>query len=115
MGPPDDPNLTPADESQTGISEMAGVASANFKVADLFCRNRFGESAVGMRFERGLEVDCATGWSMSDEEQMEEVEQRIRDDEPVLLIGSPTCRAFSNLIEMMQAGKPSEFDLKILV
>ena len=39
MGPPDDPNLTPADESM-GIGEMAlilvslGVAPANFKVAE---------------------------------------------------------------------------------
>ena len=37
MGPPDDPNLTQADESQMGISELAvilmslGVAPANFK------------------------------------------------------------------------------------
>ena len=68
-----------------------------------------------MGFERGLVVDCATGWSMSDEAQMEEVEQRIRDEEPVLLIGSPTCRAFSTLIELTQAGKPSEFELKSLV
>ena len=108
----DDPNLTPADESQMGTSEMAvtlmllGVAPANFKVAELFCRNRFGDSAVDIGFERRLVVDCATGWSMSDEEQMEEVEQRVRDEGPVLLIGSPMCRAFSTLIELMQAGKP---------
>ena len=105
MGPPDDPNLTPADESQMGIIEMAvilmslGVAPANFTVAELFCRNRFGDSVVDMAFERGLVVDGATGWSMGDEEQMEEVEQRIRDEEPVLLIGSPMCRAFSTLTE----------------
>ena len=48
---------------------------------------------------------------MSDAEQTEEVEQRIRDEEPVLLIGSPMCRAFSSLIELTQAGKPSEFEL----
>ena len=50
VGLPDDPNLTPADESQVGIGEVAvifmslGVAMANFKVAELFCRNRFGVS-----------------------------------------------------------------------
>ena len=103
MGPLDDPNLTPADESLMGISEMAvilmslGVAPANFKVAELFCRIRFGESAVDMGFERGLVVDCATGWSMSDEVQMEEVEQRVRDEEPVLLIGSPDVSGFQYL------------------
>ena len=46
---------------------------------------------------------------------MEEVEQRIRDEEPVLLIGSPMCRAFSTLTELTQASKPSEFELKSLV
>ena len=73
MGPPDDPNLTSADESM-GISEMAvilmslGVAPANFEVAELFCRDRCGDAAVSIRFERGLVVDYATGWNMSDEE-----------------------------------------------
>ena len=43
---------------------------------------------------------------------MEEVEQRIRDEEPVLLIGSPMCRAFCTLIELTQASKPSDFELK---
>ena len=121
VGLPDDPNLTPADESPMGISEMAvilmslGVAPANFTVAGLFCRNRFGESPVDMGFGRALVVDCATGWSMSGEERMEEIEQHIRDEEPVLLIGSPMCRAFSTLIELTQAGKPSEVELKNLV
>ena len=60
MGPPDDPRLSPADGSQMGISEMAvilvslGVAPANVKVAELFCRNRFGDTAVDIGFERGL-------------------------------------------------------------
>ena len=40
---------------------------------------------------------------MSDEEQMEEVEQCVRDEEQVLLIGSPMCRAFSSLIVLRQA------------
>ena len=96
-----------------GISEMAvilmslRVAPANFKVGRTVLQKQIGESAVDMGFERGLVVDCATGWSMSDEEQMEEVEQRIRDEEPALLIGSPMCRAFSTLVELTQAGKPS--------
>ena len=92
-----------------------GVAPANFKVAELFCRNRFGESAIDLGFERGLVVDCATRWSMSDEVQTEEVEQRVRDEEPVLLIGSPMCRAFSTLIELTQAGKFSEVEFKSFV
>ena len=86
---------------------LKGVVPANFKVAEVFCRNRF-ESAVDMGFERGHVVDCATSWSMSDEEQMEKVEQHIRDEKTVLFLGSPMCWAFSTLIELTQAGEPSE-------
>ena len=52
---------------------------------------------------------------MSDEERMKEDEQRVCDEEPVLLIGSPMCRAFSTLIELTQAGKSSEVSRKNLV
>ena len=69
MGPPDDPSLTQNDEL-VGLSEMAvifmslGVAPANFKVAELFCRTRFADAAVSVGFERGLAVHYATGWDM---------------------------------------------------
>ena len=92
-----------------------GVAPANFKVAELFYRNRCGDAAVNMGFERGFAVDCATGWNMSDEEQMKDVQQRVCDEEPVLLIRSPVCRAFSTLIELTQADKLSEGSRKNLV
>ena len=52
---------------------------------------------------------------MSVEEQVEEVEQLVRDEEPVLMIGSPICRAFSTLIELTQESKPSVVELKSLV
>ena len=120
--PPEDPRLKPADGSQMGISEMAvilmslGVAPANVKVAELFCRDRFGGTDVDMGFERGLVVDYATGQDMDDEEQMKYVERRVRDEEPVLLIGSPMCRAFSTLIELTRAtGELSEVKYKGLV
>ena len=98
----EDPRLVPADEL-VGISKMAvifmplDVAPANFKVVELFCRNRFGDAAVSMGFERGIVVDCATGWDMEDEEQVEEVERRVRDEEAVLLIGSPKVPCLQHL------------------
>ena len=95
MSPSDDPNLTPADESM-GISEIAvilmslGMAPANFKVAEHFYRNRFGDAAVDIGFESA----GATGWNMDDEEQI---------------------RAFSTLVEQTQADKLSEVSHKNLV
>ena len=60
--------LEHADASEMCISEMTvilmslGVTAANFKVAELFCRNRFGDSAVDVGFERGIVAGYATGW-----------------------------------------------------
>ena len=74
------------------------------------------DAVVDMGFERGFVVDSATGWNRDDEEQMEEVQQRVRDEEPVLLIGSPMCRAFSTQIELTRlAGKLSGVKFRNLV
>ena len=46
---------------------------------------------------------------MEDEEQMKEVERRVMEEELVLLIGSPMCRSFGRLIELVRAtGKVDE-------
>ena len=103
VGPPEDQGSSQL-RPQMGSSEMAvifislDVAPANVEVAELFCGNRFGGTAVDMGFERGLVVDCATGWDMDDEEQMEVVGRRVRDEEPVLSIGSPLYQGFSTLM-----------------
>ena len=63
----------------TVILMSLGVTTANFKVAELFCRNRFGDSAVDIGFERGIVTDYATGW-MNDnvnQERFFATEQRV--------------------------------------
>ena len=63
----------------TVILMSLGVTTANFKVAELFCRNRFGDSAVDISFERGIVADCATGW-MNDNvghQRLYATEQRV--------------------------------------
>ena len=56
------------------ILRSLGLVPVNFKVAESFCRNSFGDAAVGKGFKRGLGVDSATGLDMEDEKQMKEVE-----------------------------------------
>ena len=63
-----------------GISELAVILTSLVWHRRISKWSRFGESAVDMGFERGLVVDCATGRSMSDEEQMQKAEQRVRDE-----------------------------------
>ena len=57
------------------------VAPSNVKVAALFRRNRFDGTVVDMGLERSFVVDNATGLDMDDEEQMEEVKRRVRDED----------------------------------
>ena len=71
------------------------VVLVNFKVAELFCRNRFGDAAVNMGVGRGFLVDCVTGWDTEDDEHVKEVEGHVMEEEFVLLIVSPMCRSFS--------------------
>ena len=97
MGSPEVELLTP-DGSQMGISVMAGILVSLGVV-----RIVPGGTLVDMGFERCFVVDYATGWDMDDEEQTEEVERRVRDEEPVLLIGSLMCRAFGSSIELTRA------------
>ena len=91
MGPPDD-----GSRELATILMSFSVAPVSFKVAELFCRSKFGDAAVDMGFESGLVVDSATGWDMEEDEQMKEIERRVMKKELVLLIGSPMCRSFSS-------------------
>ena len=67
------------------ISEMTvilmslGVTKANFKVAELFCRNRFGDSARDTGFERGIVAEHATGWMNGNvgQQRLHATEQRV--------------------------------------
>ena len=55
------------------------MTAANFKVAEFSCRNRFGDSAVDIGFERGIVADNATGW-MNDivcQQRLYATEQRV--------------------------------------
>ena len=58
--------------------QVAG-ASASERVAELFCKNRFGDSAVGRGFERGIAADCATGWMNGNvgQQSLDATEQRV--------------------------------------
>ena len=74
-----------ADASEMRISEMTvilmllGVTTANFRAAEMFCRNRFGNSAADSGFERGNVSDHATGWMNGNvgQQRLHATEQRV--------------------------------------
>ena len=82
---PDDPVLEHAEGSEVYITVMTvilkspGVASASDKIADMFCRSRFGGAAVDMGLERELVVDQVTGWMIDNvgQQRLHAAEQRV--------------------------------------
>ena len=63
----------------TVILKSLDVASASERVAELFCKNIFGDSAVGIGFERGIAADDATGWMNGNvgQQSLHASEQRV--------------------------------------
>ena len=78
--------LEHADASEMCISAMTvilmslGVTTANFKVAELFCRNRFGDSAVDIGFEHGIVADYAAGWMNDNVDMVPTIKRANADD-----------------------------------
>ena len=55
----------------------------NFRVAEVFCEDRFSDAVDVRGPESGLRVDCATGWVIEDERHVKEVQRRIVDEESI--------------------------------
>ena len=62
----------------TVILKSLDVASASQRVAESVSV-RFGDSAVGIGFERGIVADCATGWMNGNvgQQRLHATEQRV--------------------------------------
>eukprot|EP00971_Amphidinium_carterae_P107312 2126029-Amphidinium_carterae.1 len=53
----------------------------------------------------GLAVDLRCGWDLEQSEDVERLGRHIRDESPMLVIGSPECAGFSPL-QGLKRGKP---------
>ena len=70
--------ISPEDESRQIVTILMSsglvLVLVIFKVAELFCEDRFGDAAVDR-------VCCAIAWDIENETQMKEVKRRVMDDE----------------------------------
>ena len=67
------PDDDPSSREVVAILMSLDLVLMNFKVAEVFCKNRFGDAAVDRGLECGLGVDCATCWDIEDERRVKEV------------------------------------------
>ena len=87
MVQPNDPSLTPVDESQMGISEMAVI------LMSLVWHQRISKwpncsAETDLVSQPSTWASSAASWRLSN---------AVRDEEPVLLIGSPMCQGLQHL------------------
>ena len=45
----------------------------------------------------GIAMDLVTGWNFDQQEDRRKAEAHVREEKPLLLVGSPMCTIFSNL------------------
>ena len=66
-------------------------------VAEVYSPPRVTDLAQIVGLHPGLAMDLATGWNFEKEEHRRAAEDYVRKVKPLLLIGSPECRMFSQL------------------
>ena len=66
-------------------------------VSEVFSPPRVGKEALKFGLEVGDAMDLTTGWDFNKEEDRVKAEERLDQQKPLVLIGSPPCVAFSQL------------------
>ena len=75
------------------------VAKKEATVSEVFCQDRFTSRCREFGLQPGYALDLTTGWDLDDPEQMQKAEELQTTYEPQVLIGSPSCRAHSQLLK----------------
>ena len=71
-------------------------------VCEVFSPPRVGPEAVKFGLSAGDAMDLTTGWDFNKEEDRKRAEEYVDKEEPLVIIGSPPCVAFSPLQTLVQ-------------
>jgi len=66
-------------------------------VAEIYNPERFTERCNDLGLRPGFAMDLETGWDLRDPEQVKELMWMLKEEDPIVLIGSPPCTWFSPL------------------
>ena len=70
---------------------------AGCHVSEVFCPPRFTAMAHRYGLTPGLAFDLRSGWDLDDPQAQKAVWEHLRTERPLLVVGSPECKAFSAL------------------
>ena len=74
-------------------------------VAEDFCPPRFTKRAERLDLNPGIAMDLTVGWDLNDPRHIAAAWRYLKEVKPYLLVGSPECKAFSQLAALNR-GKP---------
>ena len=81
-------------------SEVLGMLMAvgcQTHVSEIFCPPRFTARCNRLGLTPGLAMDLRTGWNFDEPADRDAAWKHLKHEQPYLLIGSPECKAFSQL------------------
>ena len=66
-------------------------------MSEIYSPVRVAKVAEAMGLRRGLSMDILTGWNFNESDSRRRAWKHVKEDEPLLLIGSPMCTMFSHI------------------
>ena len=107
LGPDQDMSPGHADDAMSMLSpsDKHIVASMilGVDITEMFSPERVVQVAKKMGLSPGSSMDLTTGWDFTKEEHRRKAWNRVRSEDPELIIGSPPCTFFSMLQELCKA------------
>ena len=110
MAPPVPEPSLPASSSGTGGHGQGSGGDLVYRlchvdVLEVFSPPRVSAEAAKFGLVAGDAMDLTTGWGFTRQGHRLEAERRLGQQKPFVLIGSPTCTAFSQLQSLCSASE----------
>ena len=81
-------------------------------MCEVFSPPRVGPEAAKFGLDVGDAMDLTTGWDFNKAEDRRRAEEYVDKEEPLVLIGSPPCVAFSQLQSLVEDSPRKEQQLR---
>ena len=107
-----------ADKKITYKVLSIGVPRGQTDIMEIFSQDRVGKMAKDYEFVKGSSFDLLTGWNLGDAANREKMLKIYDDEKPMLVIGSPPCKRFSVLMNLLMgrnlsAGQRDKFHAEL--
>ena len=73
-------------------------------VAEVYSPPRVAIEAEKFGLQPGWSMDLTNGWDFRQKEDRERAKKYVEEEKPLLLIGSPMCTYFSNMVHLFGPG-----------